>query len=173
VSTPRIRTDIVDVYAFRRLSRAEDSAGVGSVEFLQLRRAREPMRGTWQPVMGHVEADETSVRAAARELREETGLDVGDPRVVGFWALERVRPYFMAELDAIVLSPRFALEVRPGWEPVLDASLDAWRWVTRVEDFHWADQHDAVHEVLDRVIPGGTASRDLRSLNLPAHDGDR
>ena len=43
-------------------------------EVLLLRRVQPP--GLWQSVTGSLEWDETAPRAAQRELREETGLDV-------------------------------------------------------------------------------------------------
>ena len=39
--------------------------------------ARTPMRGTWQPVMGHIEPGERARDTAVRELHEELGLAPG------------------------------------------------------------------------------------------------
>ena len=66
---PRIRSDIIEVMVFRT------PEGSGP-ELLQIKRARDPLKDTWQPVMGHIEPGETAVQAALRELREETGLAV-------------------------------------------------------------------------------------------------
>ena len=99
-----LRTDLVDVYIFRR--------GV-EPEFLQLERAKEPLTRTWQPVMGHALAGETALACAVREIQEETGLTAHG--VVGFWSLTQVSPYYLASVDAVVLSPRFAAEVPPEW----------------------------------------------------------
>src|SRR4051812_5160568 len=99
---PAVRTDIVEVFVFRRL------VGHG-VEFLQLRRTPAPLAGSWQPVMGHVEPGETATAAALRELREETGYAPGSG-LLRFWQLELVNTFFLASLDAIMLSPGFAAE---------------------------------------------------------------
>jgi phosphoribosylformylglycinamidine cyclo-ligase len=48
--------------------------GAGGV--LLIRRALEPHRGDWALPAGYQEADETPQRAAEREVREETGLEV-------------------------------------------------------------------------------------------------
>jgi hypothetical protein len=50
-----------------------------------------------------------------------------------------------------VLSPRFAVEVSPGWEPTLNAEHDAHRWVPAGEarsHFLWPGQHAAIAELL-------------------------
>jgi len=109
---PRIRTDIVDVFVFHRLPAAP------TARFLQMRRATEPARGSWQPVMGHIEGDETALHAACRELLEETGYGV-ERGIVDMWQLERVNTFFMASRDQIVMSPGFAVEVEPDVAPTL------------------------------------------------------
>ncbi|MFN7020657.1 MAG: NUDIX domain-containing protein [Phycisphaerales bacterium] len=178
---PRLRTDVVDVYIYQRSSRPpaglvhaapparssmdSDSAGASSparerVYFLQLLRAGPPLANTWHPVMGHVESGETAVACALRELREEVGLT----RPLALHALEQVHPFFIAELDSIVLSPRFAAEVAPGWEPALDAEHTAFRWVAAGDApsmFVWPGQLAACREVLDWVLPAGSLMRDI------------
>ena len=88
VAGPRVRTDIVDVYIFRRAR--------GVVEFLQLLRSADPLKDTWHPVMGHIERGETATACALRELEEEVGLRAGDPAFKRMWALEQVHPFVEA-----------------------------------------------------------------------------
>jgi dATP pyrophosphohydrolase len=180
---PTLRTDIVDIYVFRRRHPQERSAGV---QYLQLRRAVDPLRHTWQPVMGHIEPGESAVQAALRELQEETGfaplptaplsqaqaqgLRPGLPetsppqnsarRLLNFWQLESIHPFFLASVDAIVLSPGFAAEVAPDAEPVLDETHDAHRWVPRAHAdrcFLWPNQRHALtqieRDILDPTSP--------------------
>ena len=50
---------------------------------LLLKRAREPNRGLYVPVGGHVDAFEPPRNAAIREVQEETGLLLADVRFCG------------------------------------------------------------------------------------------
>ena len=106
------------------------------------------MLGTWQPVMGHLEPGETAADGMWREVHEETGLGRAD--AVNAWALEQVHPYFIAETDEIVLSPRFAVETAPAWEPTLNHEHDDARWIPieeAADRFLWPGQHAAIAEL--------------------------
>ena len=191
---PRIRSDVIDVYVFQRAvkpprplvgasagvsaassswggvtpdtgSDAGNSAGGGGgVYFLQLKRTREPLGGTWHPVMGHAEKGETAVQCAWRELSEEVGLRKGDAALRGVWALEQVHPFFIAELDAIVMSPRFAVEVSPDWTPRLNDEHAGHRWVHSRDAmrasgegaFMWPGQRAAAREILESLLVEGS-----------------
>lgn len=150
----RIRADVIEVLVFRA-----PGAGMvidrARVELLQIRRAKSPLEGTWQPVMGHIEAGESAVRAAARELREEIGLDVLGSSCQGFWALEQVRPYYIAAIDCVVLPPRFACRASESFQPVLNHEHTEYRWVLAQEAarwFVWPGQIEAAAELLDRLL---------------------
>jgi ADP-ribose pyrophosphatase YjhB (NUDIX family) len=54
-------------------------------EFLALRRAGEPMKGEWNMPGGFVEVEETGPEAIAREVREETGLEIETVEVIGIF----------------------------------------------------------------------------------------
>jgi len=212
---PRIRSDIIDVYIFQRTAKpprgtvgassgvaaassswggvspdtGADAGGASAdVYFLQLKRTRDPLGRTWQPVMGHAEPGETAVQCALRELSEEVGL-APPPRGRGqgggrevhadqppaahatflaLWALEQVHPFFIAELDAIVLSPRFAAEVPPGWTPRLNDEHTAHRWVhwrdaVRASGegaFMWPGQRAAAREIVGSLLVDGSVCRE-------------
>jgi dATP pyrophosphohydrolase len=187
---PRIRSDVIDVYVFQRAAKpprpvvgasAVSSSWGGTtpdtgadlshrVYFLQLQRTRDPLGGTWQPIMGHCEKGETAVQCALREMAEEVGLSRGDSALRGVWALEQVHPFFIAELDAIVMSPRFAVEVAgggAGWTPRLNDEHAAYRWVHARDAmrasgsggegaFMWPGQRAAAREIVESLLVEGS-----------------
>src|SRR5512133_2755375 len=82
---------------------ARPGADRGTHEFLQLHRVPgDDIGGTWQTVRGTIEAGETAVAAALRELSEETSLT---PRE--FYRLGSVETFYDAADDAIVHSVPF------------------------------------------------------------------
>jgi len=162
----KVRADVVDVYIFRRLPSARPGA---AVEFLQLLRAADPLKDTWHPVMGHTLAAETSLGCALRELEEEVGLRHTDSALLGLWALEQVHPFYIAAIDTVVLSPRFAAEVSPGWEPTLNAEHTAHRWVSQIAidtAFMWPGQRACCREVLSEIVSAESQSRDRLRVKL-------
>lgn len=156
----RVRADVVDVYVFRH-----GGSRAGRPEFLQLLRANDPLKGTWQPVMGHAEAGESSVSAAARELLEEVGLDARSRACLGLWALEQVHPFYIAAIDTVVMSPRFACEVATDWTPRLNREHTAHRWTDRASDFCWPGQKFALREIEEEIAPVSSMSRALLRID--------
>lgn len=74
---------------------------------LMTRRNHEPKMGSWSFPSGFVDAYEDVIAAAAREAREETGIDVRVGRLLGVFQEPGSRVIFLA----------FAAEAGPG-EPV-------------------------------------------------------
>jgi 8-oxo-dGTP pyrophosphatase MutT (NUDIX family) len=137
------------------------------VEFLQVLRAREPLGGTWQPVMGHCEEGETAVACAVREMREELGLEARE--AVGVWALEQTWPFYVAAVDCVMASPRFAVEVAAGWRPRLNDESREFRWVGAGEvgaRFAWPGQRMACEEILRELASGAGVSRELLRVRI-------
>jgi len=80
-------------------------------KMLLCKRAIEPARGLWNPPAGFVEAGETLEEAMARELKEETGIDLPASRfslyrVASVPHMNQIYVGFRAEFDAEpVLNP--------------------------------------------------------------------
>ena len=67
---------------------------------LLVRRAHEPHAGKWSVPGGRIEPGETARAAAAREVREETGLDV---EVGALLLTADLGPYVVADYAAVVV----------------------------------------------------------------------
>ena len=109
-------------------------------EFLLLHRI-ERLGGFWQGVTGAPEWGEPDEDAAAREVLEETGLNVaGRVRSVDYgyefvkgeaeeWSAAIWEPLYGPEVD-VVHEEVFAVEVPHSWEPALGPEHDEYRWCT-------------------------------------------
>ncbi len=111
-----VRVALVDVLVLRRRA---------ALEILMLRRAaggRNP--GSWESVHGKIDAGETPVEAARREVHEETGTAGGD-----LYNLSHVESFYRHERDEVALIPAFAFLV-PGDATVrLSNEHDEWEWL--------------------------------------------
>ncbi len=102
---------------------ARDSRG----RILMVRQFRAPARAfLWELPAGKIDAGETALAAARRELKEETGFTARRwKKLVGFWA----SPGFLGEKMNIYL----AEQLKPGAaEPVDDERIER-RWFTLKE----------------------------------------
>ena len=106
--------------------------GADGVAFLLLERSPE-RQGYWHVVAGALEEGEDAGRAARRELREETGLDVEVAplgRVYAYALADEppeVRERFEPDVTEIAVTA-FVAAAPPGWEPTLDDEHVAYRW---------------------------------------------
>ena len=90
-------------------------------EFLALRRADEPKRGEWNMPGGFVEAGESGPEAIAREVLEETGLEIEPGEVVGIFASSSGEGE-----DAIpIFDVAYLCSLKGGEMEISDESLEA------------------------------------------------
>ncbi len=109
---------------------------------LLIRRGTPPGEGLWSLPGGRVEADETDFSAVARELEEETGLQVRPEKLIG--RVERPAPagiYEIYDYAATVVGG----SLRPGD----DASAAEWVDLTR---FHTMEREgELVSQLADTL----------------------
>lgn len=150
---PRMRVDMVVCYVVRDVG--------GEAQALQVRRPQgDPLEGVWSSVYGKVEAGETAVQAAARELREETGLTPSR-----LYRLGRVRPFYTEADDTVWLPPAFAAVVDPEADVRLNEEHDAYRWIALSDAgrlFVWASDRESLEDLGREILGGGPACERLR-----------
>ena len=161
---PKIVSHFVETYVFRRRGRA--------FQVLGLRRAPGiPLPGVWQPVTGKRRRGERALLAAAREVREETGLEP-----LRWWGLETLSFWFESASERFAALPLYAAEVAPGAKVRLSREHDAFRWRSlrnAGRDFAWETQRRALAAVEREVLRGPHAHLLERSALLAELRGVR
>ncbi|MGH3343580.1 MAG: NUDIX hydrolase [Carbonactinosporaceae bacterium] len=97
----------------------------GEGRLLVVRRTRPPGAGLWSLPGGRVERGETDAEALAREVREETGLDVAVGALVG--TVDRPGP------EGVVYEVRDYLAVAAGGALRAGDDASEARWVSPAE----------------------------------------
>ena len=119
-------------------------AGVGVVVWqgervLMIQRGKEPRRGQWSLPGGLQEVGETVAEAAAREVREETGVEIGAPVLV------EVIDAVQRDDDGRIRSHYTLIDMTAQWvsgEPVAgdDAMAAAWKTLDEVRQIvSWSE----------------------------------
>lgn len=144
----RVRYDLVAVYVYRLVD--------GEPRFLVLRRAAgRPFAGTWSVVYGSSHAGETAVRAARREMAEETGLTP-----LRLHGINSVDTFFIASTNEIYHCPGFAAEVAADAVAKLNDEHDAMEWLdpsAAKARMIWAAQRHTIDEIVQEIIGDGPA----------------
>lgn len=119
----------------------------GGWEALCLRRApHERSPGTWETVHGHIDAGETPVDAALREVAEESGLV---PERL--YNVSRVEAFYLHGSDEVVLIPVFCALAAAGADVRLSPEHDAWAWLppeAAAQRFAWPRERRALADIL-------------------------
>lgn len=143
---PRIVSDIVDVYVFRRVR--------GGAQFLVLLRRPEVVLGnTWQSVHGKIEPGERAVDAALREIEERVGLV---PKQL--YSADYINQFYDHGSDTIVLAPSFAALVGRRDQPRLSSEYSDYAWCDLEETvarLPWTGQRWAARHIYDVIAIGG------------------
>jgi dihydroneopterin triphosphate diphosphatase len=120
--------------------------------FLVLQRAQEEKLypGLWQIVTGTMKKNESALKAAMRELKEETGLS---PKRC--WTIPYVDTYFDLAKDTIQLVPVFAVELDSSTTLHLSSEHQRFEWL-RFEDARqklvWPGQRHSMDIVNEFII---------------------
>ncbi len=92
-------------------------------EILIMKRAMGAMSGAWYFPGGQLEEDESPEEGVRREIREETGLDVGNLRLFRVWR-------YRQDESTPAVGITFLCDVPPGTEPQINEEHAAARWVS-------------------------------------------
>lgn len=119
---PRVVSDIVDVYVFRRLN--------GRVQFLLLqRKPNVSMGNTWQAFHSQIRMGETTLSTVKQVVRDAADLEVDT-----IYSADYINQFYDEGRDAMVLSPVFAVTVK-AQAPV--------RLSEEYRDAGWYDRDDS------------------------------
>jgi 8-oxo-dGTP pyrophosphatase MutT (NUDIX family) len=119
---------------------------------LLLRRApggRNP--GSWEGVHGTIDADESPLEAARREVREETGFTHGT-----WYNLSRVESFYRHDRDEVALIPVFALVLPEQVAPTLSDEHDDFTWLSlraASERASWPRYRRSMGDLVKLLIP--------------------
>jgi 8-oxo-dGTP pyrophosphatase MutT (NUDIX family) len=132
-----IRVGVVDVYVIRPY-RAEWLV-------LALQRSRGTRcPGSWETVHGRIEADEQPERAAVREVREETGLELDRLYNV------TCQPFYLHTVGVVQMAVVFAAFVTEQSDVRLGAEHQRYEWLSAAAAaarFTWPREREALQHI--------------------------
>ena len=97
--------------------------------YLVLKRSSSYLMGTWQPISGRIEKDETAWEAALREIKEEAGLTPDR-----FYSTNQVESFYAVDQNCINLVPVFVGSIdAPQPVGLSPEEHSEYRWITVAE----------------------------------------
>lgn len=158
---PKVLSDIVDVYVFRRLN--------ARVQFLLLQRKHDvAMPQTWQGFHAQIKPGESTLEAARRAVLEMSGLNVS-----GIFSADYVNQFYDDYRDALVLAPVIAVNVSPQAPVSLGEDFRDCAWLDRDEAtirLPFSGQRWAVRHI-DELLSIGEREAELYRLQMPQDSG--
>lgn len=126
--------------------------------YLMLRRSKEEKLypDAWQIVTGSIEAGETALQGAIRELEEETGFTP-----LKFWVVPHVNTFYTVRTDTVHHTVIFAAQVPPRTDPVLSEEHYQFGWYTidaAKAMCVWPGQMIILQMVHDHIVGGRKAA---------------
>ncbi|MFC2673881.1 MAG: NUDIX domain-containing protein [Prevotella melaninogenica] len=119
------------------------------MKLLLIQRKNEPCKGKWAFPGGFMDIDETTIDAARRELKEETGLVVGELHRVGiFDAVDR------DPRERIITVAYYTILDKPAEVSGLDDAAQA-KWFSLTELPDLAFDHKEILQEAERVMGDG------------------
>jgi dATP pyrophosphohydrolase len=153
---PRVVSDIVDVYVFRRLN--------ARVQFLLLQRRQDvAMPHTWQSFHSQVRVGDSTMETVRRAVLEHSGLHVSD-----VFSADYVNQFYDESRDALVLAPVFAVNVNPQAPLNLGSDFRDAAWFDRDEAtarLAFSGQRWAVRHI-DEIMGLGAAEASIYRLDM-------
>jgi 8-oxo-dGTP diphosphatase len=126
-------------------------------KMLAIQRGREPGRGLWAVPGGMIDVGETLAEAAAREAKEETGLDVEVGEVC--WVAEAIRRDAEGRVVYHNVIIDYVATASPGDPVCADDAMDV-RWVGP-DDVESLPFTPSMHPLLEKLFDRRFAWRPL------------
>ncbi len=118
------------------------------MKLLLIQRKNEPCKGKWAFPGGFMDIDETTIDAARRELKEETGLVVGELHRVGIFDTVDRDPR-----ERIITVAYYTILDKPAEVSGLDDAAQA-KWFSLTELPDLAFDHKEILQEAERVMGG-------------------
>jgi 8-oxo-dGTP pyrophosphatase MutT (NUDIX family) len=137
-----LRPDLVACWLYR-------VTGDGQLEILLIHRAPGRMYpGLWQCVTGRLEAGETILAGALREVAEETG--IGPASIEALFETDIVNWFHEVAVDGLMSEAVFAARLRLDAAITISDEHDDLRWLTPAEAHElvtWPSYHRAIEQL--------------------------